>query len=304
VSLKVVTIPRLSFAPFYIAAEEGYFEEQRLDVEFVEFKRSSEALAPLIQGKLDAMGNTIETGTLNAIARGAKIKMVADKGHVPPSGCDSQALVARAALLDSGELHDAGSLAGLRVSINPASFTGYYCEKLLSKAGLTLADIDIHKLSGSVELDALGEGSIDVVATSEPWITRMVQHGDSRAWRTLQDIVPGAQHAVVVFGPTMLGENSDVGRRFMVAYLKAVRQYNDGKTERNLEILEPHSEMDRELLELTCWPAIRDDGKISLDSVLDFQNWAVQNDLVEVPVSGEDIWDASFVEHAIEVLGP
>jgi ABC-type nitrate/sulfonate/bicarbonate transport system substrate-binding protein len=35
VELKVVILPYISFAPYFIAAEEGFFEEQGLKVEFV-----------------------------------------------------------------------------------------------------------------------------------------------------------------------------------------------------------------------------------------------------------------------------
>ena len=89
----------------------------------------------------------------------------------------------------------------------------------------------------------------------------------------------------------------------MVAYLKGVQQYNQGKTERNLEILANHTELDREFLMKACWPAFRDDGKISVQSVLDFQSWAMDKGLLDNPVEETQFWDPSFVEYANEVLG-
>ena len=97
-------------------------------------------------------------------------------------------------------------------------------------------------------------------------------------------------------------ENPDAGRRFMVAYLKAVWQYNQGKTERNLEILAEYTGLDRELLNQACWPTARNDGQINVESILDFQAWAVEKGYLDSLVTEEQFWDPGFVEYANEVL--
>ena len=50
------------------------------------------------------------------------------------------------------------------------------------------------------------------------------------------------------YGPAFLDKDPELGRRFMVAYLQGVKQYNEGKTERNLEILQNYTRLDRDLL--------------------------------------------------------
>ncbi|MFC2023722.1 ABC transporter substrate-binding protein, partial [Chloroflexota bacterium] len=70
VKLKVLKLAYLSFAPFFIAEEEGFFADQGLEIEFVPFKRSSEAIVPLVQGELDVLAGTLSFGLLNAMARG------------------------------------------------------------------------------------------------------------------------------------------------------------------------------------------------------------------------------------------
>ncbi len=303
VKVKVVTMARLTWAPFHIAVEEGYFAEQGLEIEVIEMKRSEDALATLIQGQLDVIGSAMAASVLNAIARGAELKAVADKGYIAALGCTSDALVAPTALLDSGALDDVSSLAGYRFSVNPNAHSGYYAEKLLRTANLTLDDVQIEDLSAAVELEALEKGLIDVVNASEPWLTRIVQGGYGKVWVPAQELVGDFQKAVLLFGPSMLGDNRDVGKRFMVAYLKGVRQYNEGKTARNVEILVAATRLDRALVELACWPAFRDDGKINVQSVLDCQDWFVEKGLVDGPVTADQFWDPSFVEHANQVLG-
>jgi hypothetical protein len=89
----------------------------------------------------------------------------------------------------------------------------------------------------------------------------------------------------------------------MVAYLKAVRQYNKGKTDRNLEILAEHTELDRELLKKICWPTFRNDGSINIDSIFEFQKWGLKKGLIDQPASKEQLWDSRFIDYANRILG-
>jgi hypothetical protein len=82
-----------------------------------------------------------------------------------------------------------------------------------------------------------------------------------------------------------------------------VRQYNRGRTARNLEILATTTALDRELLKVSCWQAIRGDGRINVESVLGFQRWAVRQGALDALVPAERFWDPSFVDEAVRVLG-
>jgi NitT/TauT family transport system substrate-binding protein len=132
----------------------------------------------------------------------------------------------------------------------------------------------------------------------------MTNMGHQSILEPVNELLPGAQFAVVLYGPTLLGENRGVGERFMAAYLKAVRQYNEGKTDRNIEIVAEFTELDPELLRAICWPTLQDDGSINAESVLDFQQWAVDNELLEAVVPVETFWDSTFIDYANEVLEP
>src|SRR4030043_1615975 len=62
VHLKVVTLPNIPYVTFYIAQEEGYFAEQGLDVEFVNFSSVTQALPLLVAGDLDVATGSIGAG--------------------------------------------------------------------------------------------------------------------------------------------------------------------------------------------------------------------------------------------------
>jgi len=205
-------------------------------------------------------------------------------------------------MIEGGKLHSPASLKGKRISMIRASVESYLVEKLLNKAGLRLDDIEVKDVPAPAKLEALKRGSIDLAFSGDPWLTRLLRTGDAVLWMPAQKVIPDFQFAFILYGPTLLEANPDAGRRFMVAYLKAVRQYNQGKTDRNVEILAQHIGQDRELLRQACWPAIRNDSLIQIKSVLDFQDWAVRKGLLDSPLRKEQFSDPTFLEHANQVL--
>jgi len=140
------------------------------------------------------------------------------------------------------------------------------------------------------------------MGAAEPWVTRVLQSGYGNYWVGAKDIVPGASYAMLWYGPTLLDDNPDLGNRFMVAYLKGVRQFNQGKTDRNLEILVKHTELEEEILRDACWVTINDNGMINPPSVVDFQDWALGKELLDNIVTEEQFWDPSFLEFANKEL--
>lgn len=303
VTLKVLLPPFLNLAPIFIAEKEGYFAEQGLQIESVHLDSFAAAIPALAQGELDVFGGLISIGLLNAVAGGTSIKSVADMGYLDPTGCTSTALMARRALVEAGELDSPAQLEGRRIEVARATTESYYMERLLNTADLKLDDIKTVDLPDPVIPEAFAKGTIDLAATSEPWVTRIAQAGHAVIWMPVEEVIPDFQVGFMLYGPNLLEENPDAGRRFMVAYFKAVQQYNQGKTKRNLELLADFTGLDQELLTQACWPSFRDDGQINVQSVLDFQAWAVEKGYLDHPVTVEKFWDPSFVEHANGVLG-
>lgn len=302
-TVKVVMRPFISFGPFYIAEEEGFFAEQGLDVEFVDMIVQRDMLPALASGQADVASGLLSAGTFNAIAKSGNIQIVADKGYSDPNGCASFALVARRPLVEAGDAKDPEKLRGRTMSLVRASWLDYYVERALNELGLKVEDMQLTDIPSPTQQEALEQGTIDMVMNSEPWITLYGRAGHKPILTPAEKLLPDSQSTVTLYGQKLLGENADVGRRFMVAYLKAVRQYNQGKTDRNVEILARNIKLEPELLREMCWPTLRDDGQIDVESTLDFQRWAQEKKFQDTVVPAEQFWNPSFVEYADEQLG-
>ena len=162
--------------------------------------------------------------------------------------------------------------------------------------------IETKEIPPSALSDAFGSGAVDVAHIGEPWLTRIALTGKAGLWLPAQEVLPDFQWAMIAYGPTLLEANPTAGQHFMVAYLKAVRQYNQGKTPRNVEILAQYTELAPELLQEACWPAIHESGEINVQSLLDFQPWGADKGLLDELVTADQFWEPSFTAQANQVL--
>ncbi len=303
INVKIAYAPYIAFAPLFIAEDEGFFNEQGLQIEFVKTTEAVEALPALIKGEIDVITDVLFPSYFNAITRGGKIKIVADRGYLSPSGCTYTAMMARKSLVKEGKLDHLSQIKGLRFGISQTTtVTGYFLDKALDQAGLTITDIETIFLQMPARVEAFAKGTIDISLATEPWITITSGHGHAMVWMPIQEIAPNLQFAFLMYGPTILEKNRDIGNKFMVAYLKGVRQYNQGKTERNIEIVAKHTGLDRGLLKKCCWQSIHNDGQINIESILDYQSWALKKGFLDKQVPPDQFWEPSFIEYANKIL--
>jgi NitT/TauT family transport system substrate-binding protein len=300
--VKVTILPYISYAPFFIAQEEGYFTEQGLNVEFVEFDRTAEIIPALANGKLDVAAGLATIGTFNVIAQDGRIRYVADKGNEAPEGCIYTTLMARNELLDSGELAAPADLRGKRIALSGGSSAEYYLDVILKRAGLSTDDVEIVEAPLPARLEGMINDQLDLAAVSEPWATRIEQAGAGQPWMPMQQVLPNFQLSFLLYGPSFLDDSPELGTRFMAAWMKAVQQYKEGKTARNLEIVSEYTGLDMELLRDSCWQSFSADGGINLQSLLDFQDWADSKGLLIRKLSTEEFWEPGFIQDAMRVL--
>lgn len=301
--LRFVFRAALSNAPIVIAEEEGFFRRQRLEVELVVLRRNQDGLPALMEGGLDIIAGSVNPAYFNAIGRGAQIRVVADLGHLDPAGCTYAALVAKKELLREGRLVAPGPSRKRRVALRRGSTSEFILERALERDRIDPARVDVEFLPASAKVEALQAGAYDVVLGLGADLDRMLRAGSGSVWHSAQSLAPDFQFLIVVYGPRLLREDPEAGRRFMLAYLEAVRQYNEGKTERNLALLERRLGIDRETLMHSCWVPIRADGRINAESLLQFQAWARSKGLVERPLGVEEFWDPRFARQAAQELG-
>lgn len=304
-TIKVTLNDNISYAPLLIAQAENFFKEYGLQVEFVTFDKSSEAVALLLTGKIDVYAGTLNAGFLNAIYQEPNIKAVADRGHISVEDlCTYQAILVRKDLYESGQVTGPQDLAGKEISAKETGIHAYLLDTYLKSAGLSVKDLVFNDLPASVVVDAFSEKTISGMVATEPELSFVLNSGEAVVLAKSQDVVGALQTGVIAFGENLLIDHPEVGAHFLAAYLKGVQQYNEGKTDRNLEILHEATSQTVENLKAGCWPSVREDGWIDFAGVDGFQQWSVAHDELDATVTEDQFWNPAFLVDAEKLLRP
>lgn len=297
-----------SGAGFYIAKEKGYFEDYNIEVEFAQFANSDEMLPAIASGEVDIAGGVSTASFFNAIAQGIDVKIIADKGH-NVVGKSYFSFVIGNHMTD--EIKEYKDFKGKKIAYSSKnSIDEFIFLEMLKHAGLTVDDVEEVVLSdfGSM-LGAIENGSIDAALNIEPLITQGVENGIHVRFGDATDYAPESQIAMVLGSPQFMNEEKDVSLRFMAAYLKGVRDYNDafvkgeGKAE-VIDIMTKHTSLkDPALWEKVYVTGLDPNGRMFLDDVLKQYEAYKENGAIDGEVDFDKAVDTSITEKAVEILG-
>ena len=213
--VSVGIVNSISDAPFYIAQDKGYFRDENLDVTLTPFNSGSVMVAPLGTGQLDAGGGSASAGLYNAVARGIKIKIVADKASSPPGYGDMKLLV-RKDLVDSGLYKSLKDLKGMTFAMNgPGVSNTSSLNDLLTSVGLEYSDVKTVDLAFPEHVVALKNKAVDAGMTGEPAATAAVQAGYADAILRDDQIAPNHELSSLLYSDVFIKKRPEVAARFM-----------------------------------------------------------------------------------------
>lgn len=310
VTVSIAEDGSASGAGFYIAQERGYFEAYNINVEFVKFSNSDQMLPALAAGKIDVAGGISSASFFNSIAQGIDVRMIADKGH-NIKGDSYFSFVIRKDLQD--EIKEYSDLEGKRVAISTKNAVDdYIYGRMLEHAGLTRDDVQFTLMSnfGNM-LAAMGNGQIAAALQIEPLLTQGIEKGlHVRFGDVAADFAPKAQIAMVLGSPKFVDENRDVALRFMAAYLKGVRDYNDafvkgeGDKEAIINIMTDHTALDDpELWKKVAVTGLNPNGRMFVEDIKKQYKMYKKNGGIKGEVDLDKAVDMSLVEDVLDIIG-
>lgn len=312
VSIGVVNAS--SDAALFVAEAKGYYKAENIEAEFITFDTGAKMVAPLGAGQLDAGGGAASAGLYNAVDRGIRIKIVADKAHNVP-GAGFQAFMVRKDLIDSGKVKSFADLKGMKVAITGAGGSdASVLNEAMKSAGLTYNDVEKIYLGFPQHAVAFQNGAIAASISTEPTVSRIVELGAAVRYKGNDEFYPNAQTATILYGGDFAEKRPDVAKRFMKAYLRAVRDFNasvvNGRltgpgADEMVKILAKYSVVkDEKTLRTMIVHGADEDGKLNVESLKKDLAFFKQAGDVTGNVTVDKVVDTSFAEAAVKELGP
>ncbi len=129
----------------------------------------------------------------------------------------------------------------------------------------------------------------------------------------MADYYPNREVSVLMYSGNFIEQQPEAARRFMVAYLRGIRAYEDAFTKNvdhdavvdllaeNLPVKD-RSLYDRMMTEGTLL-YLNPDGTVATESIAWDQDWLARNGLVRTKVDLGQVIDHSFVDYALGRIG-
>ncbi len=298
-----------SGAGFYIADAKGYFADYNIEVEFASFSNSDDMLPALAAGQIDVAGGISTASFFNSIAQGIDVKIIADKGHNVKGSSYFTFVIDKD---QESVIQEYADLKGKRIAVSSENgVDDYIFQQMLDHNKLTRNDVEFVLISDFANmLASMQNNSIDAALQIEPLITKGAAEGIHVKFKDATDFAPEAQIAMVLGSPAFVTEKRDVALRFMLAYVKALRDYNNafvketGDIDGIIDIMTEYTALkDKELWKDVNVTGLNPNGNMFVDDIQAQYEWYKGNGALVGDVDIEKAVDTSLVEEAVGILG-
>jgi NitT/TauT family transport system substrate-binding protein len=237
--LKVGYLPAIGHAKYFIAYEQGFFKEEKLDVELAEFQNSADGINAVISGKLDT-GSFSTPAPLLFYSKGSDIRIV---GGI--MGQDGSVIVKPER---AGDIRSIADLRGKKVATVRLASSDAVLRAALKEAKIDWrSDLEIFELKNPpAVIESVKSGQVDAGVVWGPFDLRAEQQGLKVIVRS-GDLYPGHPCCRLIVTSKQL-ENPQVVERFLRALLKAERFSQDHRQE-TIDSIEKYVKLDRDTLE-------------------------------------------------------
>ena len=261
VDLTVGVIPILDVAPIYLGVQEGFFEEEGINLT-LELAQGGAAIIPgVVSGQFQfGFSNTISLLLaqdnnlgLKAIANGAQSTddVMEDFGAVVVPG--------------DSDIQDLTDLEGKRIGVNTLNnIQTTTINQIVRDAGGDPSSITYVELPFPEIVQAVANGDVDAGQLVEPFRTMSLNAGDRNLGSNLAGVTDNLEVAMYFTSQAYADENPDIVERFTNALNKSLA-FADDNPDMAREVLGTYTNIDPAVAEaavLPRWP-----GEINRESV-------------------------------------
>ena len=164
--VKIGYLPLTASLPLFVAVEQGYFDDENVQVELIRFESSNLIMDSIIKGNLDGSGS-VAYSTLFTIEEKSpnQFKIIDSNGETLEN------FVSFIIVKNLSEISEIKDLKGKQIITGPGLAGRAITETFLNKIGLTLDEVELIQVKYSlVPSTFIGSGA-DAVFIWEPYAT-------------------------------------------------------------------------------------------------------------------------------------
>lgn len=274
VDITVGVIPIVDVAPIYLGVQQGFFDEQALNVT-LETAQGGAAIVPAVVSGQYQFGFSNVTSLILAKANGLDLKMVANGvSTTGKDGADFGAVIVK----DDSPIKTAADLAGKTVAVNTLkNINTTTVNKVVRDAGGDPSTIQYTELGFPDIVAAVKNGDVEAGQVVEPFLTTALSQGMRQVVSNYAETNPNLTIAAYFTSADYASANPDIVARFTAAMNKSLA-YADANPDAVRDVLTTYTKIDTAILpDLTLpgWPA-----EVNTDSVDQLATLAVTDGLI------------------------
>ena len=210
---------------FYLAREKGFFRDEGVDVQVVEFSTLGDCRRAYERVQLDACGATV-TEVLTARDHSPRSPQIV---HIMNYSDGADVIVAQPGIANCADLK------GRRVGAELSTIGVYVLARALEKSGLSLADVQVVPMNLTAMQEAMGAGELDAAVTYPPASVMLLRDTKATAIFTSTEI-PGEVVDVFAVDADIVRKRPEDVAKILRAFWRAVA-YTDQNPEEAYRIM-------------------------------------------------------------------
>jgi NitT/TauT family transport system substrate-binding protein len=263
-AVKVGVIPIVDVAPIYLGVQEGFFEDEGLDVT-LELAQGGAAIVPAVVSDEYQFGFSNVTSLLVASSKGLPLKAVAAGNFTTGTpGEDFGAVVAPG----DSDIGDAADLAGKTVAVNTLNNIGdTTIRKVVDDAGGASADVEFVEMGFPDMPAAVAGEQVDAAWIVEPFLTMALQQGAKVVASNFAETDPELMIAAYFTSEQAIAEDPETVEAFTAAMEQSLT-YAEEHPDETRAVLDTYTEIDPAVKEAMIMPRFAPDLEASSFQVL------------------------------------
>lgn len=253
VSLTLGLIPIVDVAPVFLGIEQGFFEEENLEIE-TQFAAGGAAIVPAVISGDFEIGFSNNVSLIVASTQGLPIEIISPgvqaAGTAEPGENDYCAVYSP----EGSDITAPQDLDGATVSINTLQNIGdVTIKEALSKQGVDPQTVEFVEVPFPNAVNTLESGGADAVWVCEPFSTQAQATGAQPVLNNYTETAPNLSVATYFANRQYAEENPEVIERFTRAMDRSL-QYASQHPDAVRAAVTEYAEVDREIAQAIALP--------------------------------------------------